>query len=237
MIAAEQLLAMDKDRMGRFGEAICENVMRSSGITYIPLCKLEMGGAPMAIGNGCKTVLPDFDVSCGQVLAYLDAKVKTQSVRFRNAGEVRHGIDRSKYDSYVAAGLMQRKQCGLFVVELLNESEQWSGSLMSQSFAGLGKPIAGFSNQSHMIYWPRSRFAQIGSFSPDELLAIARGRKAVNMKALLSTEFAAPPPRCTGSQHALPENLIDDPPDHRGMIRTTCKICGAWMGSRPAHNI
>jgi len=233
--AADFLVSLPENRKGRFGESVCENVLRTSGMTYIPLCRIEMGGSPKAVSQQSKVTLPDYDLVGGGVTAYLDAKVKTQSVRYRNSGQVRHGIDTAKYQQYVSMGVMQNKQCGLFLIELLDESRNWSGTIMSESFAGLGKPEAGFSNQSHMVYWPRDRFAIVGSYSPEELLGISKGEVDVSMDGLLKTAFSAPPPRC--SSHNDPSLWIDQPGvDGRGYIRTVCKKCQSWIGSRPASN-
>lgn len=215
--------------MGRFGESICKHVMRASGLNYIPLCDIA-GGAPMAVGAE-KTILPDLDVFGGDVQAYLDAKVKKQSVRWKKGGQVRHGINRRNYESYKTMGLLQRKQCGLFLVELLDDVGNWSGSLLSESFLGLGEPLSGFSSESHMVYWPRNRFALVGSYSPDDLSDIANGLKQVNMAALLKTAFVAPPRTC--ASHNDRSLWIDEAQrDSRGWIRTVCKACGAFIGYR-----
>lgn len=229
---AAGLVAMDVERKGKFGEAVCERVMQASGVTYIPLCKIT-GGAPMATGPDSKTILPDFDVVGGNVRAYLDAKVKTQSIRFRKTGQVRHGINLSHWEAYKAMGLLQQKQCGIFVVELLDDSRRWSGTLMSESFLGLGEPTKGFNEPVDKVYWPRNRFAIIGAFSADDLIGVAKGRVRVDMSALLTTAFAAPPPRC--ADHNDPSQWRDEPArDRRGWIRTVCKKCNTFIGYRPA---
>lgn len=229
---ADFLLSLNKDRMGRFGETVCENVLRASGVTYIPLCKIEMGGAPLAVSDRKKIVVPDYDIAADGISAYVDAKVKTKCVRYRNTGQVRHGIDATKYEQYVAMGVLQRKECGLFLIELLDDSGNWSGTLMSESFIGLGRPTRGFSNQHHMVYWPRNRFAIIGSFSAEDLLAIAKGQMQVEMSAILTTAFSAPPRTC--ASHNDPSLWYEDPtPDSRGLLRTTCRICHKFIGYRP----
>lgn len=232
MTTCEQLLLMSKDRMGRFGEAICESVMQSSGVTYIPLCKLESGGAPMAVAQEKKTVLPDFDVIGRGVSAYIDAKVKTKSVRFKNTGEVRHGINLSNHEHYAAMGYLANKECGLFIVELQDDSENWSGALLSESFLGLGKPIKGFNEPVPKVYWPRKRFNLIGAFSADELLAIARKELSVDMSSTLVAAFSAPPRRC--QSHFDRSTWVDAPdPSRNNWIKTTCAKCGTFIGSRP----
>ena len=229
MTSAEMLLGMDRERKGRFGEAVCERVLASSGVTYIPLCRIQ-GGAPMAIATDSKTVLPDFDIAANGIKAYMDAKVKTQSIRFRKTGQVRHGINASNYQDYQAMGVLQSKQCGLFVVELLDESGNWSGSLLAESFAGLGEPHKGFNEPTPKVYWPRDRFAIIGAFSADELRAIANGHKQVDMAALLKMAFSAPPPLC--ESHFDRSLWIDEPP-RRGWIRTVCRKCGVLSEAGP----
>jgi hypothetical protein len=232
--AEKALVAMDVHRKGELGEAICENVMKCSGVTYIPLCRIA-GGAPMAVAESGKTVLPDFDVAGGGVQAYLDAKVKTQSIRYRRNGQVRHGINLSNYEAYKAMGLLQRKQCGLFLVELLDDVRNWSGAILSESFLGLGDPSSGFNEPTPKVYWPRNRFCTIGTYSADELLEISKGGCRVDMSAVLKTAFAAPPPRCPANEHNDETNWRDEPqPDRRGWIRTVCKKCNAFIGYRPA---
>lgn len=232
MITASAFIEMDASRKGKLGETICENVMKASGVSYIPLCKLQMGGAPMAIGANGKTVLPDFDVMGDGVFAYLDAKLKTQSIRWKKTGQVRHGINLSNWQSYLAMGIAQRKECGLFLIELLDESRRWSGSLMSESFVGLGEPTKGFNERIPKVYWPRNRFAIIGAYSPDQLLAIANGDLRVDMAALLKTAFGPPPPRC--ESHADRSLWYEEvAAGRRGWIKTTCRICGAFIGFRP----
>jgi hypothetical protein len=232
------LLGMSVERKGKFGEAICKRVMQSSGVHYIPLCDIENGEAPMAVAEKESVVAPDFDVFGQGVFAYLDAKVKTQSIRWKNSGEVRHGINKRNFDEYQRMGALQNKQCGLFVVELMDADRQWSGTLLAESFLGLGKPTPGFNEPTPKVYWPRRRFAVIGSYSAGELREIANGGIPVDMSSLLATAFAAPPASCNDGEHVKTENLVDRIHETRaGYLRTTCRKCGKWLGDRPGNEI
>lgn len=233
---ARSLVALSDDRKGKFGEAICENVMKSSRVYYIPLCRIADGGAPVAVAGDDKKILPDFDIVGGVVSAYLDAKCKSQSIRYRKTGQVRHGINKNNYESYKSMGVLQNKQCGLFIVELLDSERNWSGTLLCESFLSLGEPKAGFNEPQPKVYWPRDRFSNLGSFAAEELLGIAKGELPVVASGLLQTSFAAPPRRCPEYVHNDPANWRDEPArDGRGMIRTVCKQCGVFIGKRPGN--
>ena len=232
MTINDSLLRMSKEEKGKFGERICKAILVASGVHYIPLCDLENGGAPMAVGGEGKVVLPDFDVIGGELSAYIDAKVKTQSIRYRKTGQVRHGINLRNYESYRRMGVLSKKQCGLFIIELLDDAMQWSGSILSESFAGLGEPSKGFNEPTPKVYWPRNRFNSLGSYSASELVDISSGRLTVTMESILKESFGPPVPRCSPS--CSRDKWIDLPDrDARGWIKTVCAICGAFKGLRP----
>tara|TARA_Y100000593_G_scaffold90885_1_gene178318 strand:+ start:343 stop:567 length:225 start_codon:yes stop_codon:yes gene_type:complete len=45
----------------------------------------------------------------------------------------------------------------------------------------------------------------------------------------------AKPPKC--SQHVNPQDWLDEPaPGRLDWIRTTCRLCGGFIGYRPANN-
>jgi len=230
------LIALSEERQGKLGEAVCENVMKASGVYYIPLCRIADSGAPMAVASGDKKILPDFDIAGEGVNAYLDAKCKTKSIRYRKTGQVRHGINKRNYESYVAMGVLQHKQCGLFIVELLDAEDRWSGTLLCESFLGLGEPINGFNEPQPKVYWPRDRFSSLGSFSAESLVGITKGSVTVEAACLLKQSFSAPPPRCADYVHNDPAHWFDEPRrDSRGYIKTVCKHCGVFIGKRPGN--
>lgn len=171
--AQSRFHAMEDKALGRFGEALWSAIFKASDIDYIPLCRIEDGGAPKLSG---KVVLPDFDVIGKTWSAYVDSKAKTTSVVWRKTDEERHGIDRKNYAQYQRVAAIGRKDCGLGIVELWRESTSaWSGALLIESLSELDMPRSGESNQRHMVYWPRKRFRDLNSFTAGELYAFAKG--------------------------------------------------------------
>ena len=232
MSIEKQLIELPADRKGKFGEAVCMNVLKSSGACYIPLCDMRGSSAPMATNCEAKVILPDFDLVIEGVAAYLDAKVKTQSIRFRKTGQVRHGINAKNYEHYKKMGVIQKKECGLFIIELLDDCKNWSGSILVESFLGLGNPVTGFNEPTPKVYWPRERFCCLGSFTASQLIDIAKGRLKVDMTSLVTTRFSAPPPRCASVNRIC--EFVDMPlRDRRGWIKTECRKCGTFKGYRP----
>lgn len=179
MDAVKQFRNATEDWLGKFGEALWKRVFEASGIGYIPLCDIENGRAPAAINPTSRVVVPDFDAYTDEWSAYIDSKAKKQSVLWRMNRQVRHGIDRRSYDHYVRIGAMQKKLAGLGIVECFDHNWEWSGSLLIESLSELGEPIPGDYTQKHMCYWRRKDFRRLDSFTPGELIAIARGEKKV----------------------------------------------------------
>jgi hypothetical protein len=106
----------------------------------------------------------------------MDSKCKTKPVMYRKANELRHGIDRKDYEAYEAISGINRQKCILGIVEIFDADEtEWSGTLLMQTLGVLGKPIPGFSNQDFMVYWPRARFEDMGSYLPTDLWGMACG--------------------------------------------------------------
>lgn len=218
---------MGEREKGRFGEAVFKQVFVSSGLRFIPLCDIQNGGAPMMEGAD-KVILPDFELIGNGFSAYVDAKCKGQSVLFRNRNQVRHGIDRRNYQHYCAAGHTTRRECGLGIVELFDETgECWSGSLLAESFRNLGAPIPGMSDQDHMVYWPRKMFADLNSFSPSELMDIAKARLKCDCSFELRRIFGPEIPKpqaCLDGRHAWTDKRDSDG------LRRECSACGSVYG-------
>jgi hypothetical protein len=163
------------ENLGAFGESVWANAITQSGLFYIQLSTLPALNRRGPRLQGNDAILPDFHVS-GRRNAYIDSKCKTKPIRFRKANELRHGIDKKDRENYEAISGINRQKCLIGVLELFCENEtDWSGALLLQSLSKLGKPIAGFSNQAHMCYWPRAAFEQVGRLHPQELWQLARG--------------------------------------------------------------
>jgi hypothetical protein len=191
-----RFLSLTKKQLGDFGETLWANIFAASGIQYIPLHKIETGGAPMLEG-GQRSVLPDFDCVLDGRSIYIDSKVKTQSIIFRRLSQERHGINRSHWIDYLKAAAASGKMCGLGVVELFRDgpSVEWSGSLLIETLGNLGIPFDGFSTDKHKVYWPRKSFCNLGSFTACELVAIRRGELKAAYPVELSRIFIATPQR------------------------------------------
>lgn len=198
--AMHKFRTVDEHWLGGFGEKLWANVFRQSGFSFIPLHKIERPGAPMIEGREA-IVLPDFELLGRNWTAYIDSKAKRRSVVFRLANETRHGIDADKWEHYQRTGALSRRNVGLAVVELFSETlDRWSGSLLVEAFVNLGKPIRGFSDQAHMVYWPRKRFCDIDSLSPLELVGLYNGRLERSYRSELDHIFNLPPPPAPSPQ-------------------------------------
>ncbi len=167
-------------RLGGFGENIWNRVMHDSGWHYIPLAKIQSGGAPMAQSKGDCVVLPDMDVSHEGRTAYVEVKAKTTSVFHRISRQERHGIDYRNYAQYVRVSEMFRKKCAIALVELWREDKPyasvWSGSLLIETLANLGPPTNEMVGTQMMSLWKRKAFNDVASFTPRELFDLEAGR-------------------------------------------------------------
>jgi hypothetical protein len=171
--------------LGPFGERLWSKVWSDCGFFYIPLATLPAlnGKGPRLQGND--TILPDFEVTNNGRRAYMDSKAKTGPVLFRKANEWRHGIDRKNFEHYETMSGINRQKCLLGIVELFSDESNpwnWSGRLLMQSLGRLGSPCKGFSTQTHMVYWPRASFSEIGQLAPLEIWNAARGQHDVSDK-------------------------------------------------------
>lgn len=164
-----------REELGAFGERLWSRIFEGCGMYYIPLKDLPAvnGKGPRLQGNDA--ILPDFDVS-GRTRAYVDSKCKTQPVNFHKANELRHGIDRRCWESYAAVSEINRQKFVLAIAEIFeSDGHEWSGTLLMQTLGMLGNPIPGFSNQAHMVYWPRCAFTSIGTLLPLEIWDLSNG--------------------------------------------------------------
>jgi hypothetical protein len=167
--------------LGEFGERLWSRIFDGCGMFYVPFKDLPAvnGKGPRLQGtDATHAMLPDFEVTGTgrRRRAYVDSKCKHQPVLYRNANELRHGIDRKNWEAYEAIGAINRQRCILAVAEIFEaDGYEWSGSLLMQTLGKLGKPIAGFSNQDHMVYWSRRSFQQVAQASPSELWELANG--------------------------------------------------------------
>ena len=185
---------MTEGELGRFGEALWGAVFRQSGFGFIPLCRIERGGAPVIEGVD-EIVLPDFEVLCQRHAVLLDSKAKRRAVLFRKANEIRHGIDRRLWEHYRRAAQIARKRAGLGVIELWeDDAKTWSGALLVECFPNLGRPFGGFGSQPHMVYWPRKRFVDLDSHPADDLMLLAKGELDVSYRHELEDIFGRPLP-------------------------------------------
>lgn len=189
--------------LGEFGESLWQSVFVESGMFYVPLKDLPLVNRKGPRMQGNDTILPDFDVTTGRRRAYVDSKCKSRPVAFRNAGnELRHGIDRKCHEAYDAIGGLNRQTVILAVCELFDEDEiGWSGTLLAQTFGQLGEPVSGFSNQDHMVYWPRRKFEVIASaLSPSRLWGMAKSGDdcGSEIKARISAVFDKREPAIQG---------------------------------------
>jgi hypothetical protein len=164
-------------RIGDWGEHLWKRVFENAGLNYIPLHKIQTGSAPVLEGPG-RNVLPDFQVSSTTFTLYADSKAKSHPVYFRKGREWRHGINRSSRCHYDAVAGKNRLHCCIAIFEAFQdeEDELYSGSLLIQTLNRLGPGIAGFSTDSHKVFWPRDAFHVLGILSPTDVLAVCGWR-------------------------------------------------------------
>lgn len=188
-----KLRTATEDKLGTFAETVWENIFKASGVRFIPLAKLNVGGAPKVMASGGGPVLPDFDCAGEEWAAYIDSKCKSGPIMFRKKKQWRHGIDRKNWLAYKQTAAIFNKSAGLGIIELFTDAEtksDWSGQLLVQRLTELGTPIEGESNQRHMVYWPTKFFCTLDSLTPLELRAAYRGQPSTGYSASLTRVFA-----------------------------------------------
>ncbi len=223
MNARERLLRKTRHELGQMGEKLCERIFHNSGLRFIPLCKHSDRGAPMLLGKD-KVILPDFDVKGGTWDAYIDAKAKTRCVVYRNANnEVRHGIPVTNYEHYVKMGIIDRKQAGVLLVELLDENDRWSGTLLAESFINLGKPFPGIGSMTDTVFWPRKRFVDLDSLLPEEIESVCSGSLSRSYAAELQDIFTEKP---RSQRRVCTKCEFIDVDAGGGVRRRQCAHCG-----------
>jgi len=191
MTAEERLRTLTGKPLGRFGEKVVKTILVKSGLHYIALADIESGGAPMLCGARPE-ILPDFEAHLWQPKprsVFIEVKAKHRSVFFGKANEIRHGIERRNYHSYLRVRSQFRRRCGIAIVELYDPELRWSGSFLVESLANLGEPIDGFSSMANTVFWPRKRFCDLETFTPEELLALSCGGGAANFRKELMEIF------------------------------------------------
>lgn len=173
----------DTDWLGRFGEQVWQNILENSGWHYIPLARIEVGGAPM-MGNAREpTILPDIDGNYDGRNIFVEAKAKTQSIFYGKIGKERHGIDERHYRNYRRIEAIRRQHCAIAIVELYQEPKrfaplEWSGSLLIEKLDALGQAEpSDYPENPPKVYWNRKQFRELDyGLSPLALLKIASRR-------------------------------------------------------------
>jgi hypothetical protein len=169
--AVRRLREMTNEELGVWGERFWPLVFEDADLSYIPLHKICDRGAPKQRG-AAETILPDFEVSNHRFAVYADSKVKREPAFYRHAGEIRHGIERRHWENYAAFAGMHGKSCCLALFECFKDkkSMEWSGSLLLQTLVRLGQPFDGLGSLKSMVFWPRTRFEEVGTISPNGLV-------------------------------------------------------------------
>lgn len=177
------------ENIGAFGEQLWSRIINGCGFFYIKLADMPAVNRKGPRLTGSDAILPDFQVS-GRRQCFIDSKCKTGPVLFGKANELRHGIDLKCWESYQAISGITRQRCALAICELFDRDQngEWSGTLMLQTLGALGRPSFGFSTQSHIVYWPRSRFHIIAQSQPLGLWAMAHGRVEVDAETRREVE-------------------------------------------------
>lgn len=189
--ALARLLRLNERGLGDFGEQVLSNILRASGVRYIPLSKIDRGGAPRIEQANGFTALPDIDAAAAEWTAFVEVKCKSQSVYWRRDRQIRHGIDRVRFHDYERAAEVFKKHCAVAIVELYREDGvTWSGSILIERLLELGPPFDGEGPQRHMVYWRRKDFHDLDSFTPEELWDIHDGRVSRSFELELMQVFA-----------------------------------------------
>lgn len=172
--------------LGEFGEALWSNLLRGSGLFYIPLKDLPAINGKGPRLQGSDAILPDFHVN-GMRNAFVDSKCKSGPVMYFKANELRQGVDRKCWESYQAISEIQRQKCVLAIAEIFTrcdqqrEGREWSGALLMQTLGRLGPPISGFNTMEHMVLWPRAKFVElVPGTSPLRLWELAKQNRQVD---------------------------------------------------------
>jgi hypothetical protein len=185
-----------KEQKGDYGEDLWTNVLIEANYRLVLLHKIEDGGAPLMKGKG-SFVLPDFEghsCSAYRHSILLDSKVKAGPVMFRLKKQWRHGINKSNYQDYLTCGEIMSRPSGIAILECFTDEmtqNEWSGSLLVQSFKNLGAPLPEVMRERPpKVYWPRKSFVQLGRFTPSEIHEIRCGSRVPNYEAKLQYVFA-----------------------------------------------
>jgi hypothetical protein len=191
----------EHDNLGDFGELLWSRIISSSGLYYVQLSTLPAlnGKGPRLQGND--VILPDFEITGGtkRRRAYMDSKCKTRRVLFEKANELRHGFNATAIESYEWLGALNMQKCCLGVIELLEEDgATWSGRVLIQTLARLGPSIRGFSNQSHMVYWPCWKFVELATLTPASIWSVAQGDEPFHEQQRLREFFGEQDPPVQG---------------------------------------
>ncbi len=162
-----------EQQFGDFGEKLWSGIFATAELSYIPLHKINDGGAPMQKGQD-RLILPDFDVSSPTFSVYVDSKAKRHPITYRVANELRHGVSKRAWQHYEAISAQHRKHCCIALFEAFHDinNADWSGALLLQTLVRLGKPFDGFKTMADTVFWPRHRFATIGSVTPEQAINI-----------------------------------------------------------------
>lgn len=170
---------MTNQEWGAWGEKFWERVFLDSGLNYVPLCRIDDGGAPRQKG-GSEIILPDYEVASSRFTVYVDSKAKRHPVFYQHGKEWRHGIEKRHYENYLVFSSWRRRSCCIAVFECFADecNEQWSGTLLLQTLAKLGTPFNGISTMAGTLFFPRNRFVTVGEVSPAQIIDIWKGHEA-----------------------------------------------------------
>ena len=228
------------EQLGEFGESFWKSVFQSSGMRYVSLCNIAEGGAPLARGDD-KIVLPDFDTYGDDWTALIDSKVKSGPILWRKSGELRHGINKSSYQNYQRFGVLSVKRAGLAIVELFKDCDtkiRWSGSLLVESFINIEPPIDGFNEKPAKVYWPRKRLSDLDTLTAEELFLVVERKKEASYRAELCQIFSGPAGTPKEKRACGPHTFANREKQKwketrvKNRIRTSCGVCGCFLGYR-----
>lgn len=192
---------LDYRDLGSVAEKLWARVIDSVGARYIPLCSINTGRAPVLSGRR-PVVLPDYEVHAdvGQRV-YLEVKGKRKRGIFCKAGnEPRQCIDKRKLHHYqdIVSLNLQHVALGIFECFEDYDLQSWSGRFLIQSLHVLGKPTAGTSETTGLVFWPVSRFVTVCRMKPetamgdDQFPESAIESIRTNLKPFLSETSVSP---------------------------------------------